>query len=332
MIENQKLIKIIRAQFKLYWHGIHGVNHMARVRQNGLRLAEATGAKTNVIELFAFLHDSKRLNDGADPEHGKRAAEFAGDLRARGVIEVSDSDFDLLKTACALHSKGLTEADATVQACWDADRLDRGRLGDRPDPSYLCTDAAKGMLEWAYDRSCRLMFDAENPPLTFYHGTSSNNLKAILKEGLFPAKASGLNERAPKIGSPQELKSAASAVCITPYEDLASYCAAMATFGKWRGGDGIVLKIEVPDKSRVKFFSVIEWQVEGSIPPEWIVAWKRINLEKLAQAKCLAHHAEFRTLLEIVAFRNSLLRLSGVDPDEWSPQLTHATFQSKKRA
>ncbi|MFM7531655.1 MAG: hypothetical protein ACKO5J_04035, partial [Rubrivivax sp.] len=41
------------------------------------------------------------------------------------------------------HSSGLTEADVTVQTCWDADRLDLGRVGIRPSPRYLCTPAAR---------------------------------------------------------------------------------------------------------------------------------------------------------------------------------------------
>jgi len=156
MIEKQ-LIKIIRAQFKLDWHGIHGANHWSRVRENGLRLAESTGARIGVVELFAFLHDSRRMNDDLDPEHGGRAVAFARDLREQGIIELSDSDFELLDLACAKHSDGQTSADVTVQTCWDADRLDLGRVGQRPHPHYLCTDEAKNpsIIEWAFNRSIR---------------------------------------------------------------------------------------------------------------------------------------------------------------------------------
>jgi len=98
MIEKQ-LIEIIRAQFKLDWNGIHGANHWSRVRENGLKLAEATGARVEVVELFAFLHDSQRLTEDRDPEHGRRAVTFAGGLREQGIITLSDSDFDLLSLA-----------------------------------------------------------------------------------------------------------------------------------------------------------------------------------------------------------------------------------------
>lgn len=158
MIEPQ-LIQAIRDQFKLDWHGIHGANHWARVRENGLTLAKHTGASVKVVELFAFLHDSQRLNDDHDPAHGARAAGFAGELRKQGVIALSDREFGLLDAACSAHSEGYTAVDdVTVMVCWDADRLDLGRVGIRPHPYYLCTAAAKDarMIEWAFERSLQV--------------------------------------------------------------------------------------------------------------------------------------------------------------------------------
>jgi uncharacterized protein len=67
--DRPELIQLIREQFVLEWDGIHGAPHWAHVRENGLRLAEVTGAKRNVIKLFALLHDSRRRHDGADPHH-----------------------------------------------------------------------------------------------------------------------------------------------------------------------------------------------------------------------------------------------------------------------
>jgi len=71
----------VRERFALDWKGIHGVPHWARVRVNGLAIAQLNGARADVVELFAFLHDSCRQNDGRDPEHGLRAVEFAASLR-----------------------------------------------------------------------------------------------------------------------------------------------------------------------------------------------------------------------------------------------------------
>lgn len=150
----QELVHLVETGFALDLDGVHGAAHWARVRTNGLRLAELTGANQQVIELFAWLHDSQRLNDVRDPQHGARAAEFAESLRG-SVLTLSDEEFEWLYYACSHHTRGLKEADVTVQTCCDADRLDLGRIGIRPDPRRLCTDAARepAMIEWAYRQS-----------------------------------------------------------------------------------------------------------------------------------------------------------------------------------
>jgi uncharacterized protein len=150
----QALADEIRLGFALPLHGIHGEAHWLRVRDNGLRLAEHTGADPEILELFAWLHDSKRLGDGRDRGHGLRAAEFAKSLN-RSRLLLPAPQLEVLEYAIAYHSDGLTEADVTTQTCWDADRLDLGRIGIRPAPRSLCTAAAKetGMIEWATVRS-----------------------------------------------------------------------------------------------------------------------------------------------------------------------------------
>ncbi len=152
----QDLIDIVQAGFAPHLDGIHGIAHWTRVRANGLRLAELTGANSVTVELFAFLHDSKRMNDGWDPQHGARAAQFAASLRS-SLLALPDEEFELLRYACEYHTDGLIKAHATVQTCWDADRLDLGRIGIRPDPRRLCTPAAQdpSMIEWAYRQSIK---------------------------------------------------------------------------------------------------------------------------------------------------------------------------------
>jgi uncharacterized protein len=158
------LLATIKAEYALSWDGIHGIAHWTRVRENGLRLAERTGAQTAVVECFAYLHDAKRLNDGGDPRHGARGAALARRLCAgapdrageRGdLLGLSDAQLELLVYACTHHTDGLTEANVTIQTCWDADRLDLGRVGIRPRPERLCTPAARepAILEWAWERS-----------------------------------------------------------------------------------------------------------------------------------------------------------------------------------
>lgn len=134
--------------------GFHGQDHWQRVLINGRLLAEAEGANLKVVELFALIHDSRRENEGEDPDHGRRAAEHARALRG-AWFEASDAEMALLEYAMIWHSDGLTEGDVTVRCCWDADRLDLGRVGITPNPRYLCTDFGKRpeVIEAAYRRS-----------------------------------------------------------------------------------------------------------------------------------------------------------------------------------
>ena len=75
------ILHAVLDEYTLPWDGDHGVAHWARVLENGLRLAEETGAHVEVVRLFAVLHDSRRINEVTDPDHGPRAAEFARTLR-----------------------------------------------------------------------------------------------------------------------------------------------------------------------------------------------------------------------------------------------------------
>jgi uncharacterized protein len=151
---SKELIRTILDQYTLEWSGTHGVSHWARVLENGLCLAKETRAIVGVVELFAIFHDSRRINERLDADHGLRGAEYATTLRGR-LFDLSDEHFDLLYTACAHHTAGLIKGNVTVQTCWDADRLDLGRAGISPDPKLLCTSAAKApnVIAWANRRS-----------------------------------------------------------------------------------------------------------------------------------------------------------------------------------
>jgi uncharacterized protein len=148
------VLQAVLQEYTLPWDGHHGVAHWARVFENGLRLAGETSADVVVVQLFAVLHDSRRINEATDPDHGPRAAEFARAIRGR-LFDLPDHEFRLLHRACAGHTHERTHPDVTVQTCWDADRLDLGRVGITPHPSRLCTAAAKRpeTLRWADGRA-----------------------------------------------------------------------------------------------------------------------------------------------------------------------------------
>jgi len=145
---------MVEDQSVLSRDGFHSVDHWARVSANGRKLSPLTGANLAVVELFALFHDSRRLSEGSDPEHGRRAAKFATEMRAEW-FEVSDREMFLLVEAIEFHSDGLTEAEITIQTCWDSDRLDLGRVGITPDVRFLCTEAARSdeILDWAHKRA-----------------------------------------------------------------------------------------------------------------------------------------------------------------------------------
>ncbi len=150
------ILSDILETYSLPWRGYHGIGHWARVLENGLRLAAETGAKIEIVSLFAVLHDSRRLNEDFDPEHGPRAAEYGRILQGHRFHLLED-DLARLLAACAGHTHERTHPDVTVQTCWDADRLDLGRVGITPDPHYLSTAPAKRpeILAWADDRAMR---------------------------------------------------------------------------------------------------------------------------------------------------------------------------------
>jgi uncharacterized protein len=170
----RNLVHTILAQFTLAPAGEHGVAHWARVLENGLCLAPLTGANIAVVQLFAVLHDSRRISDADDPDHGQRAAAYAAALHSVHFT-LTDTELDLLCTACADHANGLTVGDRTVQTCWDADRLDLGRGGIVPNPRYLCTAAAKQpeMIAWATDRARQ-----DHVPALVYHDWAALALPA----------------------------------------------------------------------------------------------------------------------------------------------------------
>lgn len=146
------IVREVLNRYALPVRGRHGVVHWARVLENGLRLAESTGANVQVVTLFALFHDSRRVNEHMDEGHGLRGGEFAGTLRTR-LFDLEDQEFDLFFRACHLHTDGHTAGNVTLQTCWDADRLDLGRVGIIPKPDLLCTDAARSLVDWANQRA-----------------------------------------------------------------------------------------------------------------------------------------------------------------------------------
>lgn len=146
------IARVILDGYVLPIRGYHGVVHWARVLENGLRIAAGNGADKEVVTLFALFHDSRRVSEYRDDDHGLRGAELARSLRGE-LVHLDDDRFNLLFEACRLHTEGHTVGDRTLLACWDADRLDLGRVGITPDPQRLGTKAGRNLLAWAHVRA-----------------------------------------------------------------------------------------------------------------------------------------------------------------------------------
>lgn len=118
---------------------LHGLAHWRQVESNGLLLAPVTGADATVVRLFALFHDCKRKDDGCDAGHGPRGAGFAKECFEEGRIGITPEQFAQLHHACAFHTAELRSGDATIDTCYDADRLDLGRVGIALDPERMAT-------------------------------------------------------------------------------------------------------------------------------------------------------------------------------------------------
>ena len=137
------LAKRVMREYRLSRNGVHGPHHWTRVLANGLSLAALTpGADAAVVELFALLHDCRRIDEDADLGHGERAAEFVRRLVDEGVVALAPERLAVLCDACERHEYGDISDDPTIGCCWDADRLELSRLGIRPRAEYLSTVAA----------------------------------------------------------------------------------------------------------------------------------------------------------------------------------------------
>ena len=133
------LWQLVTEQFHSPGYSVHGPDHWRRVERNGLLLATRTGADIAIVRLFALFHDSRRENDGWDDGHGARGADYAATLRGT-AYHLPDDRFHLLHYACVWHTDGGNHDDPTIGTCWDADRLDLGRVGVIPDPQFMSTE------------------------------------------------------------------------------------------------------------------------------------------------------------------------------------------------
>lgn len=134
--------KFVEGQFVGEPYSIHGSSHWRRVEQNGLWLAKRSGADPFVVRLFAWFHDACRVNDYTDPGHGSRGAALASSMHG-SLFQLNPASLELLLYACTWHTDRDFTDDPTIATCWDADRLDLGRVGMLPSEEFMNTDFGK---------------------------------------------------------------------------------------------------------------------------------------------------------------------------------------------
>ena len=123
----------------------HGLSHWERVERNGIILSMENGAirenvNIKVVRYFAYLHDKCRLNDWTDLEHGVRTADMLPTIRDMILKDFTDEEVALLEKACRYHTTEHRTGIPTVDICFDADRLDLGRVGIIPNPKLMATE------------------------------------------------------------------------------------------------------------------------------------------------------------------------------------------------
>ena len=123
---------------KMNVNSIHGVSHWDRVAKNADSL-KTSDVDVLVVKAFAYIHDVERINDDEDPQHGPRAARLVDEIRSTVLDFLNEEEIRQLKVACRLHTTKWKTEDATVNACFDADRLDLGRVGITPNSDKMAT-------------------------------------------------------------------------------------------------------------------------------------------------------------------------------------------------
>ena len=144
---------------------IHGQDHIERVIFFAHLLAfhyKLDQRDTDVLRNAASLHDTKRVNDGWDTEHGHRAAiesisysyaDRSDDGVIQAVIAAHSTDDKIMDDTIREFIKDSDDFDRTKRLAKlfkDADGLDRVRI-NHLNPAYLRNDFSKDLVDFAYD-------------------------------------------------------------------------------------------------------------------------------------------------------------------------------------
>ena len=136
----RRLWRYCRRRFRSELGLEHGPGHWKRVAAFGRMLCDLDPSVDRlVVNAFACMHDVERLDNCDDLEHGPRAAMLVKRIRRTYLSYLNDEQIGLLSTACELHTTAISTESYTVNACFDADRLDLLRCGISPDPARMAS-------------------------------------------------------------------------------------------------------------------------------------------------------------------------------------------------
>ena len=148
----------------LFKSHIHGKDHIERVIFFASLIAyfyDLDDRDSQILMDAASLHDTRRVNDGWDTEHGRRAA-----IDSIQYSTVCEEDKKILQAVMSAHSTDDKNMDQTIiefignngdfdrckKLCKyfkDSDGLDRVRT-NHLDPNYLRNEKSKDLVDLAY--------------------------------------------------------------------------------------------------------------------------------------------------------------------------------------
>lgn len=144
----ENLKKYLISQFLLGSDSLHGPLHWESVLRNGMLMSSKNrNIDKEVVTLFSYIHDSKRVDEYIDVNHAERAAKSLHFLENVGLINLSKNQKELLFFAIKYHNDGHTSKNVTIGACWDSDRLELDRVGILPSIKFFSTAEGKSMLK-----------------------------------------------------------------------------------------------------------------------------------------------------------------------------------------
>lgn len=111
---------------------LHGPGHWGRVELHARAICGHMQIFPVVPVLFAMVHDSQRIDDGADVWHGERAARFVREQRSRQFGFLSAEQLELLAEACVHHSDGQVSTHPIMRPVGMPTASTSGASGDAP--------------------------------------------------------------------------------------------------------------------------------------------------------------------------------------------------------